>query len=274
VADYLVKGILKRMPDSSVEKHLLIYGCVLHRWETVEQVRTVLFNVDQVRAIMGEGADMKAAMGRLRERSFLDSGHPHMTLRDLLLHDLKQDEPILFAALQCSAAQFFLQAQRWTDAVHHLLSVEDWGTVFQIWHERLDAQDQVATTALLSEITQHSIPSAWAAEAQVTRVKSGLLLKQAKLVMSILELINQAHLFSEHKQAVDSLVEQIQKAQFVPDELKYILSIERATNHQVLADALIGLGAVRRAMTRRRACMNGRRRCASRVRSAVDKPLP
>ena len=244
VGDYLVRGILKRMPDSTTEKHLLTYGCVLQRWENTEQLQTVLFGVEPIRDLMGAGADIHAALMRLRERSFLDSGHPHPTLRDLLLRELVNERPDVLKALHRSAADYFIQAQRYSEAIYHLLAIEDWETVLHFWQSALEAADKQQVITILTALTGRQIPQLYAIDLQIAQIQSGLLLQNGSLLTPLLTLAQDPHITPAHQEQIKVLTQQVIQSTFVPQELRLRLQIQSAETSAYRATALLGLGAV------------------------------
>ncbi|MCA0457714.1 MAG: tetratricopeptide repeat protein [Chloroflexi bacterium] len=242
VADYLVRGILKRLPESSTEKHLLAYGCVLRRWNSTEQLRIILFNVPEIRALIGESADIRGAIDRLRERSFLDSGHPHATLRDLLLYDLEHEEPSIVNALHRSAANWFVHKQENGNAIHHLLVLEDWSAIKQIWRSMLDQQSKQNVRALIDEVLQKNIPPE--PDIQLLLVESGLLLEDKVLVRPILTLLNTQ--LGDQRPIVESLANRIINASFAPDLLQLSLKVNLSFDALQKADALVRLAELLR----------------------------
>ncbi|QPC81056.1 tetratricopeptide repeat protein [Phototrophicus methaneseepsis] len=244
VADYLVKHILNRLPNSSTEKHLLTYGCVLRHWETTEQLRTVLFAVPQVRNIMGQGADIRAALNRLREHSFLDSGHPHPTLRDLLLHDLKQDEHSIFLALHHAASEYYKNHHKYADAIYHLIAIEEWQAVFNLWNALIKLENAPALEQCLKELSARSIPSEFAFIGQVALIESGLILQHDALLMPLLSLV-QSELSDDRKHIVNTLTQRALEMDFIPDELRFQLVVITTTELEEQAQALIELADVK-----------------------------
>ncbi len=245
VADYLIKHILKRLPDSSVEKHLLTYGCVLRRWENTEQLRNVLFGVPQIQALIGSDADIRAALNRLNERSFLDTGEPQATLRDLLLHDLQRDEPACYEGLQRCAADDYLSREHYGEAVYHLLALGDWRQVIAIWRDALAAAATEAVRQILVELKAHTIPQPYRTQVQIKQVESGLLLERRDLLPPLLVLL-EADLSPEDREQVNHLLERGADATFIPAEMRYRLAYRRATTPEAQASALRGLGEVLR----------------------------
>jgi hypothetical protein len=248
VTDYLVRGILNRLPDSSPEKYLLLYGCVLRRWESTEQLRDVLFDVPQVRAMIGENTDIRAALNRLRERSFLDSGHPHATLRDLLLHDLEREEPSILHALHCSAATWFTKAGRIGDAAPHLLATQDWGELLRLWREALNNESKAEVEALFEHINAKSFPETYHVEAYILLVESGLLLHNGALLPPILTLLQRAN--ATNRPSLEALAQRVSEAEYAPAELRARLRLELAHDDAARAQALLELGDVLRLQDR------------------------
>jgi tetratricopeptide (TPR) repeat protein len=250
VSHYLVRSILRSLPDSSTDKHLLIYGCCLRRWETVEQLRTILFSVPKVRAIIGESADLRAAWGRLRERSFLTGGMPHPTLRDLLLHDLEQEEPSVLTELHRSAAAWYERAAQHTEeAVYHALAVGGWETALRLWRAALERGAKAEVEALLPELNGRVIPPEHALRVQTLTVESGLLLEAPRLLAPILDLL-MTTVESAERAAAEALARRVIDAVCTPAELRLRLHIALAAGDgerdSERAHALIELGSVLR----------------------------